>query len=83
MKSDLMSARREVRSEYVVPAKFAGPVHVIVSSEFLVDGRRPVWQRHVEGSVHVHRVEGDHSSYLREKLVDTAKTIGRILDGDG
>jgi hypothetical protein len=47
------------------------------------DGRRPVWQRHVEVSVHVHRVEGDHSSYLREKLVDTAKAIGRILDGDG
>jgi amino acid adenylation domain-containing protein len=83
MKSDLMSARRELRSAYDVPAKFEGQVHVIVSSEFKRDGRSPGWQRHVEGPVQVHRVEGDHGSYLKERLADTAKTIGRILDGDG
>jgi thioesterase domain-containing protein len=56
---------------------------MIVIGNVRKDERRPEWQKYVAGMVHVHHVEGDHRSYLKEKLVDTAKTIGRILAGTG
>ena len=83
MKSDLMSARREIRRSFDVPVKYEGQVHMIVLGNVRKDERRPEWQKYVAGMVHVHHVDGDHRSYLKEKLVDTAKTIGRILAGTG
>ena len=83
MKSDLMSARREVRIAFDVPVKYEGQVHMIVIGSVRKNGSSPEWQKYVAGKVHVHHVDGDHSSYLKEKLVDTAKTIGMILAGDG
>lgn len=79
LKSDLMDARREIRSNHVMPHAFKGDIHLLASEGFLKQGSVSGWEKHVDGHVHIHAVEGDHSSYLKERLTETALEIRKIL----
>ena len=80
MKSDIMSARIDIRRNFSIRSKFRGSLHLLLSDEFPEDLGSIGWEHHVDGNVHVHRVEGDHRSYLKENLFETATVIRQILE---
>ena len=54
------------------------PLHVILSSRFPdTEAVRASWMPMAGRSLRVHRVPGDHHSYIRDMAQDTA----RVLDG--
>lgn len=80
MKSDIMSARIDIRRNFSIRSKFRGVIHLLLSEEFPEGLGGIGWEHHVDGNVHVHRVEGDHRSYLKENLFETATVIRQILE---
>ncbi len=60
------------------------PVHLINSEGFLAKGNDPTlgWEKVSRGPVPVHRVPGDHITYIREHAGHVASVIRRILDED-
>jgi hypothetical protein len=80
LKSDLMDARRTIRSNHVIPHMLKGDMHIVASQDFLKQRRSTGWEKHVNGNIHIHDVEGNHSSYLKEKLTETAYALRKILE---
>jgi len=80
LKSDLMSARRQIRDNHVIPQKFKGELQILASEDYQKKGGSQEWEKHINGNIHIHNVEGTHSSYLKEKLTDTARTLLKILE---
>ena len=80
-KSDIMAARSYVRREAFKPGRFNGPLHIIRSR--LMHLRNPTggWERWHLGELAVHTASGDHQSYLREDLQQTASVLSDILNG--
>jgi len=79
-RSDIMAARTLLRREDFRPAVFRGDLHLVLSARIHDRGTDLGWGRFVTGSVRIHRVEGDHRSYLQEHLVHTAAMVRKILD---
>jgi amino acid adenylation domain-containing protein len=60
------------------------PLHIILSSRFPdAEAVRASWTPIAAHSLHVHRVAGDHQSYIREMAEETARTLDRILSDEG
>ena len=80
-KSDIMAARSYVRREAFKPGRFNGPLHLIRSR--LMHLRNPTggWERWHQGKLTAHAASGDHQSYLREDLQQTAAVLSDILNG--
>jgi thioesterase domain-containing protein len=61
-------------------APLACPIHIILSSRFPdAEAVRTSWTPMAARSLDVHRVAGDHHSYIRERAEETARTLDRIL----
>jgi amino acid adenylation domain-containing protein len=61
-------------------APISCPIHIILSSRFPdVEAVRTSWTPMAARSLDVHRVAGDHHSYIRESAEETARTLDRIL----
>jgi len=59
------------------------PIHIILSSRFPdAEAVRASWISMAGRSLDVHRVAGDHHSYIREMAEETARTLDRILSAD-
>ena len=59
---------------------YAFPIHIVLSSRF--PGTEEIfnhWKQASSGAVRIHRVPGDHHTYLREMAVATATELDRIL----
>jgi acyl-coenzyme A synthetase/AMP-(fatty) acid ligase/thioesterase domain-containing protein len=82
LKSDIMSARIDIRQNFLIRSAFKGDLHMLLSEDFPEDLGSIGWERHINGAVHIHRVTGDHRSYLKEHLAATASVIRRILEGE-
>ena len=83
LKSDLMTARYKIRRECYIPEPFKGEIHLVFSGKAPDDNSNTGWEDCVDGMIHVHCVKGDHKSYLKENLSESAEVIGRILEGKG
>jgi thioesterase domain-containing protein len=62
------------------PSPVRSSLHLLYSSTF--PERQTIskrWRRFAKGSVKVHQVRGDHHSYLREDLAETATLLNHIL----
>lgn len=77
--SDVMAARTLLRRESFQPGIFRGDLHLVMSGKVFDRGTDLGWGRQVEGRVHLHRTEGDHRSYLKERLDATASILQGIL----
>jgi thioesterase domain-containing protein len=56
------------------------PIHIILSSRFPdADAVRVSWTPIAAESLEIHRVAGDHRSYIRETAGETARALDRIL----
>ena len=56
------------------------PIHIVLSSRFPgTEGILNAWRQATCENVHMHRVPGDHHTYLREMSVATAAQLDRIL----
>ncbi len=62
------------------PQPYRGRIHMLVSEEFY--GRNPTlgWQRLVLGGIDVHRVPGNHLTYIREHVRAAAMQLRACLD---
>jgi thioesterase domain-containing protein/acyl carrier protein len=59
------------------------PIHIILSSRFPdAEAVRMSWTPMAARSLDVHRVAGDHHSYIRERAEETARTLDRILSAE-
>jgi len=79
LRSDIMAARTQLRRDDFQAGTFRGDLHLLLSERIYDRGGDLGWGRHVEGTVHRHRVTGDHRTYLKEHLSETAGTLGRLL----
>jgi amino acid adenylation domain-containing protein len=79
-RSDIMAARTLLRRVDFRPNVFRGDLHLVLSARIHDRGTDLGWGRYVTGSVRIHRVEGDHRSYLQEHLLHTAATVRKLLD---
>jgi hypothetical protein len=78
-----MAARTQLRRDDFQAGTFRGDLHLLLSERIHDRGSDLGWGRHVHGTVHRHRVTGDHRTYLKDHLAETALTLGRILDSPG
>jgi surfactin synthase thioesterase subunit len=83
LRSDIMAARTQLRRDDFQAGTFRGDLHLLLSERIHDRGSDLGWGRHVHGTVHRHRVTGDHRTYLKDHLAETALTLGRILDSPG
>ncbi|MFN7280662.1 MAG: hypothetical protein ACK5VH_10920 [bacterium] len=85
-KSDIMAARTWLRREDFRPERFKGKVLLILSERIFARGGMRGWERHVDGIIEVRKGRGDHRSYLREHVRETAlvirRSIGKLLNND-
>jgi thioesterase domain-containing protein len=85
-KSDIMAARTWLRREDFRPERFKGRVLLILSERIFARGGMRGWERHVDGIIEVRKGRGDHRSYLREHVRETAlvirRSIGKLLNND-
>ena len=85
-KSDIMAARTWLRREDFRPERFKGKVLLILSERIFARGGMRGWERHVDGIIEVSKGRGDHRSYLREHVRETAlvirRNIGKLLNND-
>jgi hypothetical protein len=77
--SDLMAARTMLRHEMFCPGVFRGDLHLVMSGKVFNRGTDLGWSKHVAGMIHLHRVRGDHRTYLKEELDATASILKGIL----
>ena len=77
---------RRIRQSYIKalgryrPKAYTGPISMIVSEEYFQRHPTLGWSPFVAGErVHVHRVPGDHESYIREHVRDTALQLQHCL----
>jgi hypothetical protein len=56
------------------------PLHIVLSSRFPdAEAVRASWVPLAAGTLSVHRVAGDHHTYIRDAAWDTARVLDRIV----
>ena len=63
------------------PKSYGGKVDLIVSDGMDFKGLILDWARHAQGGHEVHRVPGDHMTYIREHVQNAAAKLRLCLDG--
>lgn len=79
-KSDITAARAWLRRESFQPGRFKGRIILILSERIYARGGMRGWERHVDGMIEVRKGRGNHQSYLKEHLLDTAQVIRKSIE---
>jgi surfactin synthase thioesterase subunit len=78
-RSDIMAARTWLRRESFKPARFNGRIMLILSEKIYARGGMRGWDRYVDGIIEVRPGKGDHRSYLREHIEETAMVVSSAI----
>jgi amino acid adenylation domain-containing protein len=78
-RSDIMAARTWLRRESFKPGRFNGRIMLILSEKIYARGGMRGWDRYVDGIIEVRPGKGDHRSYLREHIEETAMVVSRAI----
>src|SRR5262249_44460035 len=63
-----------------VPKPYEGQVNILVNEKYYRRGKTLGWGRLASKGLEIHKLPGDHDSYIREHVKTTAQELKRCLD---
>ena len=70
--------RRVLRSHN--PKPYEGPIHILVNEEYYTRDHTLGWGQLALKGLKIHKLPGNHDTYLREHLKATAQELRQCLD---
>ncbi|MGH7844015.1 MAG: non-ribosomal peptide synthetase, partial [Candidatus Binatia bacterium] len=62
------------------PKPYGGPIHVLINEEWYRRHRALGWAKLARGGMEVHKVPGDHDTYIREHVREMAAQLKQCLE---